>query len=284
MNGSNTASSYDGGVGRGAKAFTLLVMLFFIFFLLASSSLSKVNLADNGTGVSAASAQSGTFQQSVSQSTSTQPQVITIQDNPSTSQGQNILPVTGSCTNPYTVQPGDSLSQIAVFCNTSVAEIRQINPEITNVNMIYPGQQLRIPGIGDNQQPIPAPVTGGSDGSFLLPTATPAGAQVAPVIPSMVGGFPVIPTGKGLQVRGLNFPPNTPVNIAVGPKNAGYNIISAAITDASGTIVSRITIPAVADSNTLYVVVVATASTPVVQAFSLPFYIVPSSGTGSTNP
>lgn len=43
----------------------------------------------------------------------------------------------------YTVKRGDTLSKIATIYGTTVKEIAQIN-EIQNVNLIYPGQVLRI--------------------------------------------------------------------------------------------------------------------------------------------
>lgn len=257
------------------KAFTLLVFLFFIFFLLASSSIGRVNLTDNGP-TSAQAAAPAVAQSSAGQ-TAAQPQVITIQDN-TTGQVSNIVPVTGQCTNPYIVQPGDTISLIAEVCNTSVSAIRTANPGISNINLIYVGQQINIPGAGTavQQQANPVPVTGGSN-ELVVPIQQPTAAPtlIVPAAPAFSGGLPVIRAGTSVQVKGLNYPPNTPVNIAVGPQNAGYTIISAAITDASGSVVTNITLPTAPDSNTPYVVVVATASTPVIQAMSLPFYIGP---------
>jgi lysozyme len=44
----------------------------------------------------------------------------------------------------YTVKPGDTLSQIALDYGTTVSEIMQLNNNIQNPNLIYPGQQFRI--------------------------------------------------------------------------------------------------------------------------------------------
>lgn len=45
----------------------------------------------------------------------------------------------------YEVQPGDTLSQIAVRFDASLEELRDAN-EITDIDLIVPGQRLKIPG------------------------------------------------------------------------------------------------------------------------------------------
>ena len=45
----------------------------------------------------------------------------------------------------YTVKPNDTLSKIATKYSTTVDKILQANPQITNPNLIYPGQVLKIP-------------------------------------------------------------------------------------------------------------------------------------------
>ena len=46
----------------------------------------------------------------------------------------------------YTVQKGDTLSEIAVSYNTSVANLMKLNPSITNEDLIYVGQTLIVSG------------------------------------------------------------------------------------------------------------------------------------------
>lgn len=45
----------------------------------------------------------------------------------------------------YVIQPGDTLFIIAQRFNTSVNTILSLNPQITNPNLIFPGQIIRIP-------------------------------------------------------------------------------------------------------------------------------------------
>ncbi len=56
----------------------------------------------------------------------------------------------------YVVQRGDTLSSIAYRFRTTVAAILQVNPQITNPNVIYAGQVILIPaGTGGYPTPIP---------------------------------------------------------------------------------------------------------------------------------
>ena len=48
----------------------------------------------------------------------------------------------------YTIQPGDTLSQIASRTGTTVDALVKANPSIANRNMIFAGQNLAIPGTG----------------------------------------------------------------------------------------------------------------------------------------
>jgi len=75
----------------------------------------------------------------------------------------------------YTVRPGDTLSQIAQRHGTTVDELVRLN-NIRNPNLIYPGQELRLPPSSSAPAPAPAP----------RPAPTPAPNPGPP--PSGVGG------------------------------------------------------------------------------------------------
>jgi LysM repeat protein len=49
----------------------------------------------------------------------------------------------------YQIQPGDTLSEIAAANNTSIANLMELNPQISDSNMIFAGHNLIIPQ-GDN--------------------------------------------------------------------------------------------------------------------------------------
>jgi LysM repeat protein len=239
------------------RTFLIILLLFMAFLIFLNGSLSGVDLTPNTPGASQSSVQAAAPAEA--------PQVIMIQESPATNRtGGGSVPVTGGCSDPYTVQPGDSLSQIAVVCDTSLAVIRQANPHITDANLIYPGQQLRIPNAIAAQPSQAAPVQ-------VSPTA------IVPV----TGALPLIPAGTGLQIKGIGYPANTPVNVAIGPQTQGYTVVANGVTDADGNLTTRITVPEAHNAQTPYGVVIATTGTPPVQAMSQPFLIGPS---GSQTP
>jgi LysM repeat protein len=244
--------------GGGMRTFFVVILFFLAFLLFASSSPAGVNLTSTTANSVQAATPAATF-------TATQPQVITIQQSPATtSQSSASVPVTGGCANPYTIQPGDSLSQIAVNCNTSLATIRQANLQITSANLIYPGQQIILP----NGSTVQIPVTG-KEAATAIPQ--PSATTLVPV----TGLIPAIQPGTGLQVRSINFPPNTPVHVAIGPQSVGYTVVTSGVTDASGNLTSVITVPTASNAQTPWVVVVSTTNQPTLQAMSLPFTIGP---------
>ncbi|WP_020374116.1 LysM peptidoglycan-binding domain-containing protein [Sulfobacillus thermosulfidooxidans] len=51
-------------------------------------------------------------------------------------------------TTKYTVQLGDTLSGIAAKLGVNLSELEAANPQITNPNRIYPGEQLNLPKSG----------------------------------------------------------------------------------------------------------------------------------------
>lgn len=56
---------------------------------------------------------------------------------------------TGSTDQTITVQPGDYLSKIASAYNTTAQRLFDKNTQITNPNLIYPGEQLQIPNANE---------------------------------------------------------------------------------------------------------------------------------------
>lgn len=51
----------------------------------------------------------------------------------------------GAGSNTYTVVSGDTLWKIAVKTKTGIQEIISVNPQISNIDLIYPGQKINIP-------------------------------------------------------------------------------------------------------------------------------------------
>jgi LysM repeat protein len=173
------------------------------------------------------------------------------------------IPVTASCSNPYVVYYGDTLSRIARACGSTVSAILALNPGITNANLIYPGQVLWIYAVTSAPS---VPVTGIN----ASPTVT---VPINPIVlnPSIVP----IPSRTSLHVSVNNFPPQTPVNIGIGRLGLGYQVINTAITDANGVLRTTAMVPDSNDTQQQWVIIVVTTTTPLVKSISAPFYITP---------
>ncbi len=67
---------------------------------------------------------------------------------------------TGACTNPYIIQPGEHIYQIARKCGVSAQAIIAANPG-TNPNFVRPGQTINMPSDGSVPPGSGVPSTGG---------------------------------------------------------------------------------------------------------------------------
>ena len=61
----------------------------------------------------------------------------------------------------YVVNHGDTLKSIASLFGTSLEVLLKLNPEITNANLIYAGQRVKVPEPGSIPPPTPAPIPDG---------------------------------------------------------------------------------------------------------------------------
>jgi LysM repeat protein len=111
-------------------------------------------------------------------------QVILIPENSATTP---VIPITGSGTFTYIVQPGDTLSALAQTYNTTVAAIQALNPQITDPSLIYSGESIIIPA-GQTSVTTPTiPVTGAftyivQPGDNLSTLAQEYGTTVAAIV------------------------------------------------------------------------------------------------------
>ena len=122
----------------------------------------------------------------------------------------------GSCGDTYTVLPGDTLSEIAEFCGTTVAAILAANPQITDPTRIFVGQTLRIPR-----------------------------SQDEPVLAISVECGPI---GTEILVLGSGYPPNSTVEFRLVQKDRPVLIAGRVVSDAVGWIETEVTIPSSAVS------------------------------------
>jgi LysM repeat protein len=126
----------------------------------------------------------------------------------------------------YVVQPGDYLSAIANTYGTTVAAILALNPQITDPNLIYPGEVLTIP-VGTVTTPV-IPLTG-------------AYAVVTPSVAS---------PGSKIQVSVNGFPANTPILVSVHPLNSTrVEVNKDANTNTNGRVTVTLKVPSSLSSN-----------------------------------
>jgi LysM repeat protein len=101
--------------------------------------------------------------------------------------GQVITPVPGSNAQgpfQYTVVTGDRIYQLSVRYGVTVSAILASNPQITNMNVIFEGQVITIPGpptTTPQGQTLATPVPG----SVIIVTATPQGAAPQVIQPTI---------------------------------------------------------------------------------------------------
>jgi hypothetical protein len=111
------------------------------------------------------------------------------------------------------VQPGDSLSEIAIRYHTTVATLLALNPEIDTASIIYPGQEINLP---ENTQPV-RPWVGISD------------TEVNP--------------GQRLTLHALNFPANANVDVRLLDQDGNWQALMDARTDQNGELNTTVQIP-----------------------------------------
>lgn len=68
-------------------------------------------------------------------------------------------PAAPSATQVYTVRRGETLNRIAQQYGITVNQLLALNPDITNPNLVYAGQNINVPAPGQPTAPAPAPVT-----------------------------------------------------------------------------------------------------------------------------
>jgi len=120
-------------------------------------------------------------------------------------------PQAGPCGEQYVVQPGDTLGDIAIRCETSVAALMSANADLTNPNLIIPGQALAMPaeagqipegGIWEGM-PFPAqPTPGAGEQATPTPGAQQTPSPTAPASPTPGEEGTVSPTPQGTPTPG----------------------------------------------------------------------------------
>ena len=188
----------------------------------------------------------------------------------------------------YTIEPRDTLSTIAEDCDTTVESILELNPEITNPNLIFVGQKLQISGSVSAIDDYPTAYTV-LPGETLEEIARLFGLSVwtirrfnphvwynNPIYPGLVLYIPStsayaeyprvsldLTTASAdddvlVYVRG--FPPNSRIDYRIGIKDGEIFDIYDGFVDAQGTASEIFTIPYIAEEGEEWVIQVVTTS------------------------
>lgn len=115
----------------------------------------------------------------------------------------------------YEVVEGDTLSEIAVECGTTLEALLAVNPDIVEPSLIYAGQRLAIPS-----------------------STSPYNASIAP---------DTGPPGTTATLTGTGFPPGARVQYGLGRFQSEYDVVGTREIGADGTLQVPVTIPAAAD-------------------------------------
>lgn len=200
-----------------------------------------------------------------------------------------------ACGDTYVVQRGDYLSKIARNCGVTTQSLIDANPEIKDINKIYPGQVIRIKAGSTVPTPTPTPGTGTSQqytvqrGDTLFKIGQKFGVTVQSLLnanPSITNASLIytgqvinIPSGSGsipatgrrvtlsatsakvgaqVEVKVFGFPANTDVDFRLGKLDAAYSVAYDGKTDSKGEVTLKVTIPNSAKVNEKWQVKVMT--------------------------
>lgn len=215
-----------------------LIALFIVVLLTASLGVSPV--AAESTCGSTYTVQRGDYLVSIARKCGTTASAI-LAVNPSIKNWNLIYPgqvlkmpdgtssvVGGSI---YIVKPGDTLSGIAAMFKVTLTSLLKANPDITNANRIYKGQQIKLP-----------------EGA----------AQVRTVGITPISGK----AGDSITLGATGFKPNSEVDIRFGLVNSETHSIGKVTTDSHGAVLQKVTVPSTAQTGLSYVFAVhSTANT-----------------------
>lgn len=191
---------------KKAKPFVIIVFFLFILLLFAGGSFSEADLTPYDPAATA----------------STYDNIAPLQ-----------APVSGSaCYTPYIVQAGDTFSKIAQACGVPMSDLLAANPGLANPNLIYPGQELRIPsGVQPGLNPLAdAAATAAAQQQAAAPGWNPSG-QPAGVLATGGGVTSGDAASAGDAVSAGDAYP-TVVDAAAATPTAGIIILPATQTPA----------------------------------------------------
>jgi spore coat assembly protein SafA len=112
----------------------------------------------------------------------------------------------------YTVKPGDTMFEIAQMNGISLADLIAANPQISDPNMIFPGQMICVPRAmaipTEPEMPIPMPMPVAPVPEMPMPVPMPPPSPVSPITEMPA---PMPPCYPGLM------PPVCPTPVCIVP-------------------------------------------------------------------
>jgi LysM repeat protein len=129
----------------------------------------------------------------------------------------------GTCGEIYTVLPGDTLSEIAELCDTTVTAILEANPEVDDATSLFVGLRLTIPQLPEEREPLLA----------ITPACGPPGTEVF--------------------IMASGFPPGTRVDLSVHRQDREAGIVSTVTSNEFGKFETRMNIPSSAGPEQIWV-------------------------------
>lgn len=130
----------------------------------------------------------------------------------------------GPCGEIYTVLPGDTLSEIAELCETTVTAILEANPEVGDATRLFVGLRLRIPRPPEERRPLLA----------ITPACGPPGTEVF--------------------VLASGFPPGTAVDLSIHRQDREARTAGSVVSNEFGKFETRLTVPNSAEPNQIWVI------------------------------
>jgi LysM repeat protein len=190
-----------------------------------------------------------------------------------------------ACGTTYTVKNRDNLSKIASLCGVSVADILALNPQITNPNLIFTGQVLRISGSVKASSYTTHYTVKSTDtlsgiasmfgitvwaiqaaNPYLYYNAIYTGQVLNIPASTYVGNARVSLStttagpGDSVTVYVRGFPANSSIDYRVGEDGEKYSAVYDGTIDSQGSASATITIPSTAHIGEYWVVLVTTTS------------------------
>jgi LysM repeat protein len=192
--------------------------------------------------------------------------------SPAAAAAPEAVAASDSCGDTYTVQRLDYLAKIARQCDTTVSSILSLNPQITNPNLIYTGQVLRLT---EDAPEVSWPSYNYGSGyyypyySYSYGSGTTSSGSARVTVSSTRAQ-----AGDTITVSISGFPKDASIDYRVGERGEDYSEVYDGTVDDDGTDSKAISIPDDADVGEYWVVqVVTTDQVKVTSVTSSSIYI-----------